>query len=287
MSFSSDVRNEILQFWQKKNCCKTTEIYGILLFGHKFSDNEIKIKTDNEELASHCRSIIKKVFDIVCDITESKGVYTVSIDKLHISDVKSKLGESNAINLSLLKCDNCFNAFLRGAFLSCGVISDPEKEYHLEFVVKNEGLAWELCKMIRTKGLDAKIIERRGKFVVYLKDSENIEDLLTMMNATNASLFIMNQKIIKQLRNNVNRITNFETANLQKSAQSAAKHIEAIEKLDKAGLLSTLPDELYKAAIARRDNFDLSLSELGKTLGLSRAGIYHRLDKIVKLASKI
>ena len=289
MSFSGDVKQELLNVRPKRPCCKTAEAYGLLLFGRHFSSRSILLQTENEEIALCYRAAVRRETGAACSLSESEGgLYTVSVSEKDRPSVLRHFRQNGyRIRAELFACEHCRASFLRGAFLDCGIISDPEKEYHLEFVCRYETLAWDLCTLLKELHLDAKMTERRGLFITYLKDSENIEDLLTLMGASNSSLMIMNIKIVKDIRNQQNRLNNFETANIQKTAGAAARHLDAIRRITEAGQLDSLPPELREAAIARRDHFELPLSELGKMLGLSRSGIFHRLDKLVRLAEQL
>ena len=173
-----------------------------------------------------------------------------------------------------------------GAFLSCGQVSDPGKEYHLEFVAGSETAAFGLLQLLRELGFDPKLIDRGSGFVVYLKDSENVEDLLTYMGAPGAALQVMDVKIVKTVRNKANRITNCENANIGKTVSASVAQLTAIERLEQAGRLSGLSPELQETAAARREHPDLALSELAALLGVSRSGVNHRLKKLTELAAE-
>ncbi len=259
----------------------------MMLCGRHFSNKRIAHKTDSEGITLRYRSLIKKSFDANCDIVLSEhGNYHIDVEKDKVPEVFLRV-YSGGINTSLFTCDNCFSSFLRGVFLVCGFASDPNKEYHLEFSLRNENLSWEFCKLLKENGFPAKTTSRKGQFIVYIKESNSIEDILTLMGATTASLNMMNIQIEKEFRNRLNRKNNFETANMQKTAKATAKYISAIEKLEDYHMLDSLPKELYDAAVARRDNFDMSLSQLGDHLGLTRSGVYHRLEKIVQIANEL
>ena len=180
-------------------------------------------------------------------------------------------------------------AFLRGAFLSAGTLTNPEKDYHLEFLVSHRRLAQDLAALLAEVGLPAKSTQRRGCMVVYYKESEHIEDLLTMMQATLSSLELMNVKIYKDLRNRVNRVTNCETANLSKTVEAVHRQLWAIDLIDRTSGLQNLPEGLQEIALMRREHEEMSLSELGQELKrpLSRSGVNHRLQKLIHIAQEI
>ena len=177
--------------------------------------------------------------------------------------------------------------FLRGAFLACGIVSDPSKEYHLEFSVANSEKSAELRRLITESGMNIKIGTRKGKSLLYTKDSESISDILTFMGAMISSMEIMNAKIYKDLRNNVNRKVNCESANIEKTVSASRKQLDDIEYIEQNAGLGILAEELRTFAEIRRENIDLSLSEIGKMLGISRSGVYHRIKRISETADRL
>ncbi len=287
MSFSTDVKNEILNTWSKKACCKNSETYGLLLFGGTFSSRNITCTSENENVIRHFKSMLWKTQNAECEMQIQHNNYTAVVDQARTSDVFLHFETYNLDFDRLFVCEKCRSAFIRGAFLTGGFISDPQKEYHLEFTSKSEIAAWNLCKTLNETGIFAKLTERSRKFVVYLKESEQIEDCLTLLGATGAALEMMNTKIYKDIRNNVNRVTNFETANIKKTAQSSARQLEAIEKIEFAGKMASLPDELQTVAKIRLENPEASTAEIAKLLGLSRSGVHHRLAKLIDIAKEL
>ena len=283
MSFSDEIKLEIIEYWQKKSCCRLCEAYGMILFLNK--NGAVRFMNKNYDVVRHFRSLLKKCFDLSKDIQTTDSGNNI----IKISAMPNNIGHD--ISFVDFVCDNCKSAFLRGAFLAVGQCSDPNREYHLEFVSSDESLSYFLCKMLIECGFDAKTSERRQKnsekYVVYLKKSADIEDFLTLINAQKCALKMMEAQVVKAVRNNINRTTNFQTANIKKSSQSCAKQLDAINRLEMAGKLRTLPDDLYELSVQRRDYIDLSLSELGAKFGLSRAGIHHRLQKIIQLADDL
>lgn len=176
--------------------------------------------------------------------------------------------------------------------MTCGTMTDPVKDYHLEFVVPFMNLAKDLSAIIREAyelDLQPGLLNRKGAFVVYVKGSERVADLLTFMGAGNAAMELMQAKMLKEVRNNVNRKNNFETANIDKTASAAAAQVIAIEKILNSSGISSLPEELQELAMLRYRNPEMSLRELGETLSepLSRSGVNHRLQRIIELAGAL
>ena len=200
------------------------------------------------------------------------------------------LNESNLrINRANISCEQCPGAFLRGVFLSCGTVTDPERGYHLEFVVPYKKLCMDLMKLLDELNLNPKYIIRKGNHVIYFKDSESIEDVLAIIGAQEASLYVMNVKIEKDVKNKINRIVNFELSNIGKTIGASNIQIEAIEYIENTVGISSLPDNLQGVARLRIDNPEASLKELC-TLSdepITRSGINHRLERIVKFADEL
>lgn len=179
--------------------------------------------------------------------------------------------------------------FLRGAFLACGIAANPDKEYHLEFTVGTKEKAQRLCRLINESGMNIKESRRKSKYILYTKDSEGISDILTFIGAMISSMEIMNAKIFKGVRNNVNRAVNCESANIDKILEASRKQVEDIEYIEKNSGLGILSEDLRQIAEIRRNNIELSLNDIGKLTvpEISRSGVYHRLKRISETAEKL
>ncbi len=182
----------------------------------------------------------------------------------------------------------CKRAFLRGAFLVCGTMSDPAKSYHLEFVLHDESKTALLLKVLNAFELDAKVTHRKNNSVVYIKESEKIVDMLNIIGAHKILLELENLRIIKEMRGNVNRQVNCETANITKTVNACARQLDAIRRLEHTAGLSSLPPHLEEIARIRLNQPDISLSELGRlcTPPLGKSGVNHRLNKIIEIADR-
>ena len=190
------------------------------------------------------------------------------------------------INRSNLADECCYAAFLRGAFLACATMTQPQKSYQLDFLLPYLHLSDDMLKLMQELEVFAKMVRRKNSYVVYLKSSEAIEDLLMILGAQNSALEIMQIKIEKDVRNKINRKVNFETANIDRSVDAAMGQIEAIRKLKLSGKFDGMSADLQELAQLREQNPESSLKELGAMLSvsLSRSGVYHRLNKIISLA---
>ena len=303
MSFSAEIKEEIVKIENMPECCTHAMAYGMLLFGRSFDVNDISLLTDNPLVAEKYVQLVERVSGVtVSTHTSDAGKITCEImskeERIKVLDCFSTTGNERVKRIDrgnlLNECGdmteniNCCNAaFLRGAFLSCGTASDPNKSYHLEFVVSYRTLSFDLLKILTDYGLNAKHMVRRYINVIYIKDSGSVEDLLTIMGATMSSLSVMNIKIYKDLRNVINRRTNFENANLSKTACAACDQINAIKTLKKNGGFENLSEELRAIAELRIENEEASLRQIGEmcTPPLSRSAVNHRLKKLMALSS--
>ena len=299
MSFSSEVKRELCKVHVKMKELEKAEAYGLLLFCRKFASDEICFRTESGSSAQRFSQLTAVTTGAIVEIRKtltarksSDALYTVLIpSKDDCEHVFSYFGHdvtqpSLRINMGNIEFEPCAAAFLRGAFLVCGSITDPQTEYRLEFNTVHKILSEELAG---GKAASVKIANRRGAFVVYLKDSEDIADLLTLMGAGGASMNVMQVKIEKSLENSLNRKINSQIANADKSASASAKQVRAIQKLADCGVLNTLSPELQAAARLRLDHHVASLKELVELsdVPISRSGLNHRLAKLVELAGGI
>ena len=305
MSFAGEVKKELSKADINVNARRLAECYGILLYSRRFTENEIKLKTESmsvaERFCDHMGTLFGAIVEKKSTLRASKeDINLHSIRVLLESDCKrifSCFGHSAdspnlRVNRANIEDDSCISAFLRGVFLSCGSVNDPQKNYHLEFCVPYMNLCTDLCTImgeITECTLTPRITLRNGTHIVYIKDSEQITDLLTYMGAPNSAMDIMSAKAYKQMRNITNRRINSELANISRTAEAGAKILNAIDIIDADRGLGALPDNLRVVAEIKRDNPELSLSALGNLLEppISRSGVNHRLNKLIELADEI
>lgn len=183
-------------------------------------------------------------------------------------------------------CDGCRAVLVREMFVKYGSITDPAKQYHLDFSFKTEEERDAAYEILSSVGFDFRKTVRRERFIIYIKESSVIEDFLVYMGAQNAAFDVMNSKIVHEFRNSVNRQVNCDTANIEKQLASVKKYTDAIKLLEENGKLDTLPDELKETARVRMENEQLSLADLGALLTppVTKSGVRHRLDKILYYA---
>lgn len=294
MSFSQDVKNELLKTEYENSCCEKSLLYGMLIFGKSFSQYGISMQTENKDISELYKSLLKKYCNVDCAVKVSPKArsYSVLIENKSDSDkilgaFGHSMGGSLKINHANFDCPTCINAFLAGTFLSCGTISDPKKDYHLEFTVPYMNLAKSLVTFLEETELSPKQSNRKGYNIVYFKGSESIEDCLYLMGASSAMFEMMNVEIIKNIRNKANRTANCETANIDKTVKASLVQIDAIEKIESTKGLDYLNNDLREMAVLRKDNPEASLAELSRLSGMSRSGVNHRLKKIVEIAQQI
>lgn len=303
MSFSTQIKDEIMKNTELPYCCTHAMAYGMLLFGRSFNLSDISLLTDNGAVAEKYVDTIKSASGVTGNLTVSKaGKYTVEFkndsDRKNVLSAFSSSGKEivQRVDRGNLSNDSggetgemgcCDISFIKGAFLSCGTASDPNKSYHVEFVVPYKMLSLDLMKMLNDYGIKAKHMVRRYVNVIYIKDSESIEDLLALMGAHNAALEVINIKIYKDIRNITNRRINFENANLTKTADAAFQQMKAIETVKEKGIYPTLSDDLKQIANIRYENPDASLRDIGDMCSppLSRSAVNHRLKKLIALAN--
>ncbi len=304
MSFSSDVKNELCRVETEKKCCARAELAGIISFCGTYLLNRLgaslTVKTENAAVARRVFVLIKKLFGENITINQNKrktrgSVYTIEINGSLLNKLLSDIGLIQngivkfTINPFLVQDECCLRSYIRGAFLGGGSVNSPEKSYHLEFETHYYGLSNELTRLLYDADFGAKSILRKSNYVTYIKDSEKISDLLAAMGATDSMLELCNIKILKDMKNTVNRRVNCETANVVKTASAAMHQTMSIQKIiDKMGLES-LPDNLRELALLRLENPEASLLELSTMLKtpISRSGVNHRFKKLMEIADSL
>lgn len=312
MSFSSEVKEELSLQMDKSRHCQIAELTAIISMCGRVSisarDNVyVKIQTENLYVARKCHALLWKVFRINGEVSvKIHGVrgqnrtYTVAVrsheEGLRVLKAVRLIGEDLEVAENLSLVDNlivqkscCRRAFIRGAYMVSGSISDPEKFYHFEIVCATMPKAVQLQQIICSFDLDAKIVQRKNHFVVYIKEGAQIVDILNVMEAHRALMNLENIRIVREMRNTVNRKVNCETANINKTVNAAVKQIEDIEYLQTCMGLEKLPENLEQIARLRLEQRDATLKELGLMLTpqVGKSGVNHRLKKLSEMAEKL
>jgi len=292
MSFSYDVKNEMCKI-RPSGCCKFAQLYGMLLFSRAFSAVSISASTEHEMVCSLYMQLLNACFNIHTSIEisgQKRKMFNVSVSsEMERKKIVTYYGQSDKeIYNGIIKRECCKMAFLRGAFLACGFIDDPNKDYFVEFVLPDSPLSDSFVKLLNELDLTPKTSKRGHHRIVYFKDSDQIEVLLTKMQASHYTLELMSIKIYKDIRNKVNRRNNCETANISKTVTAAVEQARAIEYLEDTGVLYMLPVELVSAAMLRKINPSSSLNELclRSSDPITRSGLNHRLQKLVAIAKE-
>ena len=296
MSFSFDTKNELCRLPVQKLCCARAEAYGILLYCNTFSSTEVRIITENPNFAARLPKLFHRAFNLHFDRqpepgAEGKMVFQIT-DRKKLDHITNLLGYDPRqnlvlhVNFAMLEEECCRASFLRGIFFAGGSITDPLKRYHLELTTSHAQASRELDVLLRECGYPPKSVSRNGSFVTNNKQSDQIEDFLTMIGAPVAAMNVMSAKLEKDLRNSVNRRLNCDSANLDKAVLASQEQLEAIRALQTAGLLEQLPDKLQLTAALRLENPELTLSELAEEFDppVSKSCLNHRLRKILELA---
>ncbi len=299
MSFSSDVKIELcLSGAGQPACCMKAELYGFLLFSAVYERRRIRMNTENLEVAKRLAVLCDAVAGAEASIAARGGRtrgYVLTVEgeedcrRLYFMMGRSEGEISLRLNRANLEEEGCAGALLRGAFLAGGTVTDPQREYHMEFVTSHLALSRDLTALLSENEIPARSVVRKGSRVVYIKESERIEDLLHIMGATKAAFDIMNVKIYKDIKNKANRITNCETANLEKTIGAAVEQVEAIRRIQANRGMDGLTKELREVAEARLAHPDLPLQKLGAQLcpPISKSGVNHRLIKLMELAKQL
>lgn len=310
MSFSSDVKEELLRQVSTARHCQIAEIAAIISLCGKIISSEdekysIKASTDNVAVARKYFTLVKKTFKINTEVSirqntnlKKRRTYTLTVsnheDSLRILqatkliDLEMKIKKDLSLVDHLIIQQNCCKrAFIRGAFLAAGSISAPEKSYHFEIVCVTLEKALQLQEVIKAFEVDAKIVGRKKHFVVYIKEGTQIVEILNVMEAHVALMDLENIRILKDVRNTVNRKVNCETANISKTVSAAVKQIEDIQHIRDTIGLEELSEDLKETALARLGHPEATLKELGEMLNpaVGKSGINHRLRKLSDIAN--
>lgn len=312
MSFSSDVKDELAGHMSNAQHCRIAEIAAIIsMCGSVLIDIEehysIRVRTETEATAIKSRNLLWKSFHIDTEIVARENAYsknlqtyTITVDShddamkvlqaTKLIDEQGEIGENLSIknNLIVMK-DCCKRAFVRGAFMASGSVSDPNKSYHLEIKCNNEKKAEQLINLLDNFNIEAKVVARKGNYVVYIKEGEGVVDVLNVMEAPVALMKMENIRILKGMSNYYNRQVNCETANIKKTVTTACRQIDDINFIIKEMGIGYLPEKLQDIAMIRIENPDVPLQELGQLLTppLGKSGVNHRLRKICQIADEL
>ncbi len=300
VSFSANAKTEVCKAFPQKNCCALAECFGVLLFCNSFGADGIRIITESREFAEILPKLFRKAFSLNFDIlpeqdAAGKLVFQItqreSIERIMAAygfDLKDTLALH--VNLPVVEEECCKTAFLRGAFLAGGSVTDPEKGYHMELATTHASVSRETYTLMQeTIGFAPKSARRGGGHILYLKQSDMISDFLTFLGAPVAAMGIMEARLEKELNNKVNRRCNCDEANTSKVVEAAQEQLAVIRILKEQGKLAHLPQKLQQAAKAREENPSASLTELAAMMEppITKPAMNHRLKKLVEAAKEV
>ena len=298
-SFSASAKAEICRTVPTKQCCALAECFGVLLYCNYFASDGIRIITESRDFALRLPKLLRKAFELDFDVFPSmaapgKLIFQI-VDRYKVRTIMNAYGfdphDTLAlhVNLPVLESDCCKAAFLRGAFLAGGSVTDPQKGYHVEMTTTHKSVSREVYALVEEMlHFYPKSADRSGGNVLYLKQSELISDFLTFLGAPIAAMGIIEARLEKELNNKVNRRCNCDDANTSKVVEAAQEHLSAIRFLRDNGLLEHLPAKLLQAALARDNNPEASLTELASMMEppITKAAMNHRLKKIISVAKE-
>jgi len=308
MSFSGEVKKELCEQISTARHCQLAEISAIIAFCGKIVVDKdqtliLKLQTESTILTKKIFLLLKQVFRINAELTTKpisakKNLYelglgaeetTLVLNACKLAVVEEKNGRSFVVEQTIVTKSCCRRGFIRGAFLAAGSVSDPNKAYHFEIVVSQEKNGELLCEVMRSFDIDAKMIARKYHYVVYVKEGSQIVDLLNVMEAHVALMEFENVRILKDMRNTINRKVNCEAANINKTVKAATRQVDDILYIrDKVGL-ATLAEGLEEIALLRIEYPEASLKELGEMLNppVGKSGVNHRLKKLCEIAEDL
>lgn len=299
-SFAYKVRSELCRTAVQRLCCARAEAYGVLLYCNTFTSREIRIITENPEFAARLPRLFQRAFTLRFDrlpeedTGRGKLIFQITQqDKLN--KIINQFGYDPRqnpvlhVNFGMLEDECCRTAFLRGAFLSGGSVTDPEKRYHLELATSHLQASREVSALLTELGFPPRSVMRSGSAVIYFKQSEHIEDFLTKIGAPASAMDIMTAKVDKEIRNGANRAMNCDMANVNKTLDAALEQKNAIEKLQQRGALENLPDKLRQTALLRLQYPELSLTQLAERCDppVTKSCLNHRMRKLMSMAQEL
>lgn len=300
MSFSNDVKNELSRIETNDPCCDKAELLGLLRMSGAIiirgSNVGIHFSTENAALARRVLQLLKSNCQVQTEVVITRSRRLKKNNRYQVRVIPAPQVSKALTELQLLSVESdlknpllnnhcCKRTFLRGAFLGGGSISRPSSDYHLEMVTGNEDFAHSIIKVMHSFSLKAKLTDRKNDFIVYLKDGESITKFLSVIGAHNSMMDFENVRIVKEMRNNVNRVVNCETANLNKVVKAAVRQINCIKYIEQHLGLNQLPQALQDTARLRLEYPDASLNELVEySGGIGKSGINHRLKKLQEMA---
>ena len=290
MSFTQNIKAQLVHIDNECDFCDIAELSAIAKVCTAYRDSGVAIITENEDVAERIRHLFGRVFSMEIDCVNRNGTFKFDIEEdFFVENLALRLMLFNQEDAEVTPYECCREAYIRGAFLGGGSMSDPKIRYHLEFDCRHEAYANQLRDMFGEIGIVSKITCRKGRFIVYIKDYESIADILGVMGDVGAAMDLYNISIEKEIRNRVNRQQNCELANIDRVTKTATYQMECIKKIERCGGFDGLPETLQEIAKIRMKFPEDSLKELGKRLTppIGKSGVNHRLQRIIDIAQKL
>ncbi len=290
MSFTAQIKDKLIESETECEFCEVAKLAGLMRFSANFGKGKARLSTENKSVADFAKELVKRCFDAELKIVYNeqsklyKSIAEPNIEEMLCAELAA---DESAHNLMPFSC--CRRSFLSGAFLGGGSVNNPKKSYHLEFDTKCKDYAEDVLRALSEEGINAKITERKSRYVVYVKDSDSVAAVLGLIGAGYAALELYNISVEKEIRNDVNRRVNCENANLDRQGIAASKQLYAISKIEKKIGLATLSDALREMAEVRREYPDVSIKELGEKLAtpIGKSGVNHRLNRLIEIAENL
>ena len=298
MSFASEAKAELCRLNRRKKCCAVAEAYGVALYCNSFTPREIRIITGSAEFAELLPRLFRRAFGVGFDSVPGEGAKPGARRTLLITAPEKIAAVFRAfgmepddtltlhINLGVLENDCCRASFVRGAFLAGGSMTDPAKRYHLEMATTHAAVSREMNALLGELGFEPGAARRGASYLSYFKQSEAIADFLTTCGADVSALEIMSARVEKEMRSEINRKVNCDSANADKIVAAAAEQLEAIRRIERSGGLDALPEGLQQAALLRIANPEASLAELAALSqpSVTKSCLSHRLKRLAAIA---
>lgn len=289
-SFSKRTKEMLTRLEPGEHCCCEAEMMGILMFAGRLKGSAVRVTLDCRHSIMRFAQLLESCLGVEIEIESLKSSFFCTLsDKRVLQKIVEYELSTDSIAESLIKSDCCRAAFLRGAFLGGGTVTDPNKTYNMEFATYSKKIHDEFKAILQKMNLGFRSIIKKNSFVLYTKNSDIICDALAYMGAFSAQMEMLNVKIEREVRSEITRASNSETANMDKVIEASSRHVSAIEKIREVSGLDSLPDELRELAVLRIEFKHLSLDQLGKKLTppLSKSGVNHRLKKLLEIAEKL
>lgn len=298
-SFAAKVKSELCRLPLQRSCCARAECYGVLLYCNTFTPTEVRIVTENDEFAARLPRLFHKAFGVKFDRLPEEGgkgklIFGIS-EQEKLERIINALGYDPRqltalhVNFGILEEEHCRTAFLRGAFLAGGSVTDPEKRYHLELATDHGQASREVSALMDEMGFLPRAVKRGADALLYFKQSEHIEDFLTKIGAPAAAMDIMTAKVDKSIRNGINRAMNCDMANVNKTLAAAHEQRAAIERLRGSAKWEKLPEKLRQTAEMRLEYPECSLAELAQWCDppVTKSCMNHRMRKLLEEAKEL